>query len=60
MAQMGHATPGFTLAVYAVAMKTGSGDRERLRRLVEGGEIDWSEAGRPSARGPREPRLSSS
>jgi integrase len=50
MAQMGHATPGFTLGVYAAAMKTGSGDRERLRRLVEGGEIDWSEVATASAR----------
>lgn len=38
--EMGHTTPGFTLGVYAAAMKAGAGDRERLRLLVEGSE-DW-------------------
>jgi integrase len=43
MAQMGHTTPGFTLSVYAAAMKARDGDRERLRLLVEGGATTWEE-----------------
>lgn len=43
MAQMGHTTPGFTLSVYAAAMKAGDGDRERLRLLVEGGAANYAD-----------------
>jgi integrase len=43
MAQLGHADPGFTLRVYAHAMRRDDGDRERLRALVEG--VDWAPMG---------------
>ena len=36
MSQLGHATPGFTLAVYARAMDRRDGEPERLKALVEG------------------------
>lgn len=36
MAQMGHTTANLTLSVYAKAMSTKDGERERLRALVEG------------------------
>jgi integrase len=36
MRQMGHATAGFTLSVYARAMESSDEERERLRALVEG------------------------
>jgi hypothetical protein len=35
MAQLGHTDPGFTLRVYAHAMRRDDGDKERLRALVE-------------------------
>lgn len=35
MKQMGHATPGFTLSVYAQAMDWSEGEREQLRALIE-------------------------
>jgi integrase len=55
MAQMGHTTPGFTLAVYAAAMAFGEGDRDRLRLLVEGRDLDPDDAGdRAPARGGNE------
>jgi hypothetical protein len=38
MAQLGHADPGFTLRVYAHAMRYSDDERARLRALVEGGE----------------------
>jgi hypothetical protein len=37
MGQMGHSTPQFTFSIYAKVMKTGVGDRDRLRLLVEEG-----------------------
>lgn len=37
MRQMGHTTPHMTLGVYAAAMDSAVGERERLRALVEGG-----------------------
>jgi hypothetical protein len=40
MAQLGHTGPGFTLRVYAHAMRRDEGDKERLKALVEGG--DWA------------------
>ncbi len=39
MAQLGHTDPGFTLRVYAHAMRRDEGDTERLKALVEG--RDW-------------------
>jgi hypothetical protein len=50
MAQLGHTDPGFTLRVYAHAMRRGAGDKERLRALVEG--RDWAPLGteRPNER----------
>ncbi len=43
MAQLGHTDPGFTLRVYAHAMRRDDGDKERLRALVEG--RDWAPLG---------------
>jgi integrase len=43
MAQLGHADPGFTLRVYAHAMRRDEGDKERLRALVDGRE--WAPMG---------------
>jgi Phage integrase family len=43
MAQIGHADPGFTLRVYAHAMRRDEGDKERLKALVEG--RDWAPLG---------------
>ena len=36
MAQLGHTDAGFTLRVYAHAMRRDEGDKERLKALVEG------------------------
>jgi integrase len=36
MAQMGHATPNLTLAIYARSMDRRDGEPERLKALVEG------------------------
>jgi len=43
MAQLGHAEAGFTLRVYAHAMRRDNGDKERLKALVEG--RDWAPLG---------------
>ena len=43
MAQLGHTDPGFTLRVYAHAMRRDEGDKDRLRALVEG--RDWAPLG---------------
>lgn len=43
MAQMGHTDPAFTLKVYAQAMKDRSGERERIRALVNA--TDWAPLG---------------
>ncbi len=43
MAQLGHTDPGFTLRVYAHAMRRDEGDKERLKALVEG--RDWAPLG---------------
>jgi hypothetical protein len=50
MAQLGHTDPGFTLRVYAHAMRRDEGDKERLKALVEG--RDWAPMGtkRPNER----------
>jgi integrase len=50
MAQLGHTDPGFTLRVYAHAMRRDEGDKERLKALVEG--RDWAPMGteRPDER----------
>jgi hypothetical protein len=50
MAQLGHTDPGFTLRVYAHAMRRDEGDKERLKALVEG--RDWVPMGteRPNHR----------
>jgi len=37
MSQMGHTTPGLTLAIYAREMSRRGGESERLRALVAGG-----------------------
>jgi integrase len=39
MSQLGHTDAGFTLRVYAHAMRRDEGDKERLKALVEG--LDW-------------------
>ena len=46
MAQLGHTVAGFTLRVYAHAMRRDDGDKERLRALVEG--RDWALAPFPA------------
>jgi hypothetical protein len=58
MAQLGHTDPGFTLRVYAHAMRRPEGDKERLKALVEG--RDWAPMGterpeptRPSRKTPK-------
>ena len=43
MAQLGHSDPGFTLRVYAHAMRRDEGDKGRLKALVEG--RDWAPMG---------------
>jgi integrase len=43
MAQMGHATPNLTLAIYARQMDRRDGEPERLKALVEG--RDWAPMG---------------
>jgi integrase len=50
MAQLGHTDPGFTLRVYAHAMRRDDGDKERLRALVEG--RDWAPMGTGAASEP--------
>ena len=40
---LGHTDPGFTLRVYAHAMRRDEGDKERLKALVEG--RDWAPLG---------------
>jgi integrase len=39
MAEMGHASPGLALRIYAQAMRRDEGERERLRALVEGSQL---------------------
>ena len=43
MGQLGHTDAGFTLRVYAHAMRRDEGDKERLKALVEG--RDWAPLG---------------
>ena len=43
MRQLGHTDAGFTLRVYAHAMRRDAGDKERLKALVEG--RDWAPLG---------------
>jgi integrase len=43
MAQLGHTDPGFTLRIYAHAMRFSEEERARLKALVEGRE--WAPAG---------------
>lgn len=57
MNQMGHATPDFTLGVYAGMMKASEEDRERLRRLVEGLPLDDEEGDDRAARRRPDPPL---
>ncbi len=56
MAQMGHTSPTMTLGLYAQVMNVTDADKERLRRLVQGGYLavdgsgsDSTEAERGSA-----------
>jgi hypothetical protein len=39
MAQMGHTDPGLALRIYAQAMVRDDGEKQRLRTLVDGGEL---------------------
>jgi len=50
MAQLGHTDAGFTLRVYAHAMRRDEGDKERLKSLVEG--RDWAPLGTAVGRTP--------
>ncbi len=52
MAQLGHTDPGFTLRVYAHAMRRDEGDAERLKALVEG--RDWAPLGTSRVQAARE------
>jgi hypothetical protein len=40
IAQLGHTDPTVTLGIYAQAMNSSDDDRERLRLLVEGDDLD--------------------
>ncbi len=40
MAQIGHTDPKVTLGIYAGVAFRGEGERERMRQLVEGGDLD--------------------
>ncbi len=53
MAQLGHTDPGFTLRVYARAMRRDEGDKERLKALVEG--RDWAPLGTSTPETPSTP-----
>jgi hypothetical protein len=53
MAQLGHTDPGFTLRVYAHAMRRDDGDKERLKALVEG--LDWAPLGTTEAQTASQP-----
>ena len=50
MAQLAHTDAGFTLRVYAHAMRRDEGDKERLKALVEG--RDWAPLGTTAAQTP--------
>jgi len=50
MAEIGHTHPGLALRIYAEAMRRDSGETERLRTLVEGGDL--ADIGRRPDRGP--------
>ncbi len=52
MSQLGHTDPGFTLRVYAHAMRRDDGEVERLRALVEG--IEMAPDGISPSKDPRE------
>jgi integrase len=43
MGQLGHTDPTVTLGIYAQAMTSSDDDRERLRLLVEGGDLQVDE-----------------
>jgi integrase len=45
MAQLGHTDPTVTLGIYAQAMTSSDADRERLRLLVEGGDLAGDQRG---------------
>jgi integrase len=44
MAEMGHTDPGLALRIYAHVMRLDSGEKDRLKALVEG--RDWADMGR--------------
>jgi integrase len=50
MAQLGHTDPTVTLGIYAQAMTSSDNDRERLRLLVEGGDLAVHDSVSESAR----------
>jgi hypothetical protein len=52
MSQLGHTDAGFTLRVYAHAMRRDEGDKERLKALVEG--RDWAPLGTSTPNSPSE------
>ena len=58
MAQLGHTDAGFTLRVYAHAMRRDEGDKERLKALVEG--RDWAPLGTSTPDSPSEHPLTTS
>ena len=53
MGQLGHTDPGFTLRVYAHAMRFSDDERAHLKALVEGRE--WAPAGTGTAEEPVPP-----
>ena len=57
MAQLGHTDAGFTLRVYAHAMRRDEGDKERLKALVEG--RDWAPLGTSGRNLPSEEAMQS-
>ena len=58
MAQLGHTDPTVTLGIYAQAMTSSDDDRERLRLLVEGGDLAADGSG--SENGAPEPTVAAS
>jgi integrase len=52
MAQLGHTDPTVTLGIYAQAMTSSDDDRERLRLLVEGGDLTGDGRGDDREAGP--------
>jgi integrase len=60
MAQLGHTDPTVTLGIYAQAMTSSDDDRERLRLLVEGGDLAGDDSRRACRVHTHQPRVTCS